>query len=161
MPGLTAHVKAAGTHNAAKNMTLTLKHQMKSVRIVIYLLNMTWNDFVLLRQKLVTGETMKAAIRNKWVKALRSGEYVQGKGHYVSTGKKYDAFCCLGVLADIQEATWEMNSHSGGYEIDGANYLGDALVPNGPGWDEQSRLAHMNDGGDSFKRIANYIERHF
>ena len=40
---------------------------------------------------------MKATIKKKWLKALRSGEYQQGK-YWL---KKADSFCCLGVLCDI------------------------------------------------------------
>lgn len=37
--------------------------------------------------------------REKWVAALRSGEYEQGAGVLRSNANK---FCCLGVLADIE-----------------------------------------------------------
>jgi len=40
---------------------------------------------------------MNQDIKDKWINALRSGEYKQGIG-----GLKYrDAFCCLGVLCDL------------------------------------------------------------
>ena len=104
---------------------------------------------------------MKTAIKDKWVKALRSGEYAQGKGHFVTAGKKYDSFCCLGVLADIQGAEWEMNSHERGYEIDGKAYSTGHYVPNGPSKQAQTDLADMNDSGDSFHAIAKYIKSRF
>jgi hypothetical protein len=37
-------------------------------------------------------------LKSKWIAALRSGEYKQGKG-YLRDG---DTWCCLGVLATIQ-----------------------------------------------------------
>lgn len=40
---------------------------------------------------------MKPEIKQKWVEALRSGEYIQGKC-VLYAGKK---FCCLGVLCDL------------------------------------------------------------
>ena len=40
---------------------------------------------------------MKAQLKKKWMAALRSGKYQQGKGHLKKDGK----FCCLGVLRDI------------------------------------------------------------
>ena len=40
---------------------------------------------------------MKPSIKQKWLDALRSGEYSQGTGHLYS-GR---GFCCLGVLCDI------------------------------------------------------------
>ena len=103
---------------------------------------------------------MNKQLKIKWLKALRSGEYDQGVGHYVTAGKKYDSFCCLGVLCDIQDAVWDMNGYNKAYDLDGRTLVGDAFAPNGPDWVEQRRLATMNDSGDSFKKIAKYIERH-
>jgi hypothetical protein len=39
---------------------------------------------------------MDQAIKERWVKDLRSDEYPQGKGHLRKDGK----FCCLGVLCE-------------------------------------------------------------
>ena len=47
---------------------------------------------------------MKRELRDRWCAALRSGKYKQGKGH-LHQGRK---FCCLGVLADIEGAEWEL-----------------------------------------------------
>lgn len=46
---------------------------------------------------------MKPEIKARWVAALRSGEYVQGRDCLRSTGPADvdDAFCCLGVLCDL------------------------------------------------------------
>ena len=41
---------------------------------------------------------MNARIKKKWLKALRSGEYVQGRSRLVN---KNDEFCCMGVLCDL------------------------------------------------------------
>ena len=44
---------------------------------------------------------MKTEIKNQWLAALRSGEYVQGKN---ALGLKVDdtvEYCCLGVLCDL------------------------------------------------------------
>lgn len=47
---------------------------------------------------------MKASIKKKWVAALRSGEYEQGKfklrREETRTIKTY-SYCCLGVLCDL------------------------------------------------------------
>jgi hypothetical protein len=40
---------------------------------------------------------MNKAIKKRWVEALRSGHYEQGKGHL----KLGDKHCCLGVLCEI------------------------------------------------------------
>lgn len=41
---------------------------------------------------------MKQEVKEKWLTALRSGEYTQGKGRLRSLD---DKFCCLGVLCDL------------------------------------------------------------
>jgi hypothetical protein len=41
---------------------------------------------------------MKQAIMKKWVKALRSGAYKQGKGQLFD---EKGGYCCLGVLCDL------------------------------------------------------------
>lgn len=41
---------------------------------------------------------MKPDLKEKWIAALRSGEYVQGRSGYLYRDKTY---CCLGVLAEI------------------------------------------------------------
>lgn len=38
---------------------------------------------------------MRKEDANKWLKALRSGDYKQGNGHLKTADNK---FCCLGVL---------------------------------------------------------------
>lgn len=40
-------------------------------------------------------------VKAKWVAALRSGEYKQGRSylHYIDEGESH--FCCLGVLCDL------------------------------------------------------------
>ena len=42
-------------------------------------------------------------VKQKWVKALRSGRYHQGKGALVRRTEGEDRFCPLGVLANITE----------------------------------------------------------
>jgi hypothetical protein len=115
---------------------------------------------------------MDTELKTKWVKALRSGKYESCQARLVSPGG--DAFCCLGVLADVQGCVWKDAPHS---------YL--ALAPimprgrktwncagNGSGDGEylkperagglaltaQVYLAKMNDEGKSFKQIADWIE---
>lgn len=48
---------------------------------------------------------MKKSIKKKWLKALRSGEYKQGK--FLLQTPQYEApptFCCLGVLCELAVA---------------------------------------------------------
>ena len=50
---------------------------------------------------------MNQDIKDKWINALRSGEYKQGTGALKNSN---DAFCCLGVLCDLHaketDARW-------------------------------------------------------
>lgn len=106
---------------------------------------------------------MKAELKQKWVEVLRSGNYKQTNGWL-----RDDAgYCCLGVLCDIVDS-------EGWGEIDSIGVIpyiynvfeADELLP-----DEMIEeinldrnvmctLAGMNDNGDSFEQIADYIEEH-
>lgn len=47
---------------------------------------------------------MKTEIKTKWVEALRSGDYKQGKGRLVKDADEFNSttsYCCLGVLAEL------------------------------------------------------------
>jgi len=48
---------------------------------------------------------MDQSIKEKWVEALRSGDYEQGEGALRQKDKKNGSnkYCCLGVLCDIVE----------------------------------------------------------
>ncbi len=99
--------------------------------------------------------------KDQWVTALRSGEYVQGRG-WLRTPS--DKFCCLGVLCDIlPEVQWEK---------EGKNWL--AVVtryPKGNSYfflpfrlnelitmEEENTLIDLADSGVSFTEIADWIE---
>jgi hypothetical protein len=107
---------------------------------------------------------MLKSIKNKWVKALRSGEYKQGSGQLRSEDDEGVSFCCLGVLAQIvdpAQETWKPdNGYFGleeGYYCDlQAKFLGKGGLGDGVAY----KLAAFNDNGKSFKWIASYIERY-
>lgn len=46
---------------------------------------------------------MKKEIKERWVAALRSGDYPQGTGFLQAIDKYGSRFCCLGVLCDLAE----------------------------------------------------------
>lgn len=46
---------------------------------------------------------MKKDIKDRWVTALRSGDYPQGTGYLQTIDKHGSRFCCLGVLCDLAE----------------------------------------------------------
>ena len=134
---------------------------------------------------------MNKTIAMKWVKALRSGKYKQGEAYLcqiTSNGKKH---CCLGVLTEMYQAEqkakkkkalptkvgkmyhdasfnvvkygsgecaaeelpiavqrWAgMEGRLGEFDVESDGYFGS--------------LSHMNDGGCSFKKIANFIEKNY
>lgn len=114
---------------------------------------------------------MQAEVKAKWVAALRSGEYAQGRSQL----RADDRFCCLGVLCDLYrkdtgDGTWtvddwfEVTSPIEASEIDlpfsvqqwaqldsaCPVVLDDACVERG--------LAAINDTGASFENIAALIE---
>lgn len=110
---------------------------------------------------------LKPAIKKRWLKALRSGEYAQ------TTGLLRDAsgYCCLGVLCDVVKndkavkLEWK--------ELVAGNFVFDycdthlpgvvedyVVVARGPDDDAFGPLINRNDDGQTFKQIANIIERH-
>lgn len=119
-------------------------------------------------------------IREKWLPALRSGEYAQAKGRL----RKPDGFCCLGVACDLMEGiAWEPTASGISYAV----HISDSNPPYGetsllPGsvaefigissWgdfeyngDPDNReistetLTGLNDDLDySFEKIADFIE---
>lgn len=120
---------------------------------------------------------MKQTIKEKWIAALRSGEYKQGQNQL----KKGDFFCCLGVLTDLyakeKGLTWIPN-----WRKDSKEVYGDAAVPSfhvvawaglkegnptvvvpesirGKTGFHCESLAQMNDRGCTFEQIADTIEQ--
>ncbi len=100
------------------------------------------------------------SLKDKWLVALRSGEFEQGFGQL----NKDKCFCCLGVLAEVAKFP-KCNygaPYSGGdefsYCIGGSNHFG--TFP--PGYVTcQETLMKMNDDErKSFAEIADYIEEH-
>jgi hypothetical protein len=91
---------------------------------------------------------MDAELKKRWVAALRSGEFKQGRYELESEG----AFCCLGVLCRIvgiptrDEAGLPLSATPG-------------HPPGGLSEAEESVLVEMNDNKrKSFREIADYIE---
>lgn len=106
---------------------------------------------------------MKADLKAKWIDALRSGKYEQGRGALLNDGK----YCCLGVLCEVV-----------GLEIIATNKLAGDMFPDnsyrrieGIIGVDVSVLTRRNDGDDStfrddeqaiephtFEALANFIE---
>ena len=102
---------------------------------------------------------MNREIGTKWVSALRSGKYKQGKCALHNA----DSFCCLGVLCEVMGVEQidiggpaVAYGHESNVTMPGATVLWRA----GLSMDQARRLAHFNDNrGRSFHEIADYIER--
>jgi hypothetical protein len=90
-------------------------------------------------------EKMLPKVKADWVAALRSGKYAQCQGVL----KRDEGYCCLGVLVEICPSL----------DTDGEHYITQATAePLGLAFEEQDKLACMNDSDCSFAEIADYIE---
>ncbi len=106
----------------------------------------------------------------KWIKALRSGKYKQGK----QTLKRNDEFCCLGVACEIfkdeldlhiEEAKTDRgdviiyyNNKAGSLPNEVRKHIG--LRYSAGATDNLSlrHLSSMNDSGKTFDEIADHLE---
>lgn len=107
---------------------------------------------------------MDKKIKAIWLKALRSGKYRRTTGTLRTVSKAgTERFCCLGVLADVASPEpWV--GRGGGYTFFGngksTGLLGSDFQRRcGLTDDQQDFLSNMNDGGWTFKRLANWIEK--
>lgn len=119
---------------------------------------------------------MKKSVMKKLVKALRSGEYDQGKSQLVTINPDgSENFCCLGVLCNLATESgygeWKGCSFFDEEGEESETYLpegvakwagmnrGDGFwaLPNGA----TETLTNLNDGGKSFAEIADIIEKHY
>ena len=116
---------------------------------------------------------LPVALKRKWLAALRSGEYTQGRGFLArATGEENEAgeplheFCCLGVLCDIVDPNgWSFCKPLSGGVSSFSKWRGEATMPPHGlvDFDAALLLADHNDGVSrskwSFARIARWIEQ--
>lgn len=125
---------------------------------------------------------MDATVKGKWVKALRSGKYAQGRYALNTDGK----FCCLGVLCEIaradeglrlevknineiviygDESSFLPRQVAEWAGIDSSGSIPDNFpveFVNGKGHrDTAYSLMALNDSGATFEDIADIIEEKF
>lgn len=103
---------------------------------------------------------MDPKIKKQWTKALRSGEYKQGRGKL----RTRTGYCCLGVLCDITDRGSWSRSDSRWYHRGVSGSLPreireELLITR----ENEKRLVEMNDGDDvirkhTFKEIAAWID---
>jgi len=95
---------------------------------------------------------MKQELKQKWVAALRSGKYRQGRGHLrVVNLDGSITFCCLGVLHMVVEG--ELPPNDFGYLSCSTEEKANISREN------QLALATLNDDGKTFLEIADVIEQ--
>lgn len=113
---------------------------------------------------------MNQEIKTKWLEALRSGTYQQGREGLRHIGS--NQFCCLGVLCDLVDPTgWRIQADDADYysfTFQGEQRMGimphPLRVVTGLAWPDcpygvTSQLIEMNDNArKSFNEIADYIE---
>jgi hypothetical protein len=105
---------------------------------------------------------MDADLKKRWVKALRSGKYEQGRERLRQTGDaRKHAYCCIGVLCNIVDRRGWLDDDEQPHKL--ANDCEEMSPPNreraGLSGEEQAALINMNDNGASFVEIADYIEQ--
>ena len=105
--------------------------------------------------------------KEKWLKALRSGEYDQGEASLYLDG----AYCCLGVAGHIcgisnksmtDKSYFQKNDFTTQTLKSYGNKLPKILITVSPFIEVGGviwKLANMNDGAKSFKQIATWIEK--
>jgi hypothetical protein len=105
---------------------------------------------------------MDINLRTKWVAALRSGDYKQGRGELCKDGK----YCCLGVLMDITDRL--TNNGDGRSYVLGTNAtkffrsMPDVVIDEISFPTNGRTLVKMNDvQKKTFNDIADYIEECF
>lgn len=121
---------------------------------------------------------MKRELRDRWVAALRSGDFKQGNG-FLKREKRFDkrerrfddvTHCCLGVLHEVDGGEWErdddiyltltgesvfITSMTGSRSS--RTLMGQLL--RGLSHTHRCMLTVMNDNGKTFEEIADWIER--
>lgn len=106
--------------------------------------------------------------QQKWLSALRSGEYQQTKGGLHDE----NGFCCLGVLCDLygkeNNVEWTLSGFNNAYEFQDKESHLPSSVMEWAGVGDQNpdinngteTLAGLNDSGCTFEEIAHIIENH-
>ena len=114
---------------------------------------------------------MRQEIKEKWVTALRSGEYKQGREYLKTLSGENTYYCCLGVLCELALKEGVNLTTGKGCLTDDTftiHYNGESTSPSGTvlQWADLpldgeivNDLIQKNDvDGESFDQIADYIE---
>lgn len=99
---------------------------------------------------------MSPELKAKWIVALRSGEYKQGRKRLRHMGR----FCCLGVLCEVMEIPRAGNGYANNYYVAETSLRPSWRKRAGFAQSVEETLADMNDTeGKTFAEIADYIEK--
>jgi len=94
---------------------------------------------------------LSKVLKNRWIKALRSGEYKQGIGQLFN--KADNSYCCLGIYCKVND----IKITNFGKDMDRKGYM---PLNNLIGHDNVSKLWNMNDAKNySFQKISEWIEK--
>lgn len=123
---------------------------------------------------------MKPEIKEKWLIALRSGEYKQTRNtlRIASSDAKESgdySYCCLGVLCDLYIRETGLGKWDGGAFVSSSGTREDALLPTAviawAGMNSSSGrfghtplkdcLANVNDHSNDFNEVIEIIEKEF
>ena len=116
---------------------------------------------------------MDTKIKADWIAALRSGDYIKGRGQLRETDLSTGAtsFCCLGVLCNLHAiahpkiaAAQSVNDaymQRSDYLPTSVEIWADLSGTDGAYRTSTDSLANDNDAGKSFEQIAGIIEREF
>lgn len=104
---------------------------------------------------------MNREIKQKWISALKSGKYTQGKGYLKITSSAGNHYCCLGVLCEVMEIPsykpYKLTASS--FDENTATLSTSLLSKAGLTDENQTDLINMNDEANySFSQIADFIE---
>jgi hypothetical protein len=92
--------------------------------------------------------------KDKWVAALRSGQFAQGKRRLIDLSQDPPRYCCLGVAREVLNLQTDSAFCIGEYGAVG-NFDTFTFLSQ----DAQGRLMDLNDVQErSFLEIADYIE---
>lgn len=106
---------------------------------------------------------MNKEIADKWVAALRSGNYNQG---YLQL-KNNDKYCCLGVLCDISNhGKWGIREGIESYTLSSFSLPIEVITWSGMHSssgviDGVGILSNLNDQGKTFEEISDIIEQNW
>lgn len=108
---------------------------------------------------------MNQEIKQRWIKALRSGEYQQGKESLYHCGK----FCCLGVLTDLYIKEHDLQWHQDSADLWSFEDEGGTLPRSVQDWCgilepnpmilDAHATVHNDQYAEDFATIADYIEQ--